>query len=615
MATTNTLSYSAADTIEKVSNGFEININRYLFWTGVKMSLPVYSVAILYLLQIIELSWDEGVNLFIFFIAMQVLQHFVGFFVQLQLTANLRNFETALKKSKPFAPGELQEAWIETINLPIILVGVMTVCLSVVFLLLPIVLYTVYFMGIDIWKQVCAAGIAGISILSMLNLLMYERALSPVLIMIEKHGRKYIDRNDKRIFFVSLQLKFVTFFGVTMLVLTFILDTVFYHEVSGIANTTLVTENIINHFILKVLSVSLAVLLICGALIYQLAAHQIRPISKIKRHMNLLADGEVDQIFYSGEAGVVRDEGNLMAEVFSDMTVELRNVLIWIRHAGFRLKQESTRLFSQAGEFERHMTDQEALVAGLEQLVAEQTTFSNRQHAEFSVIVEQMDYLLEEASTGQVMLQKVVEGIGFIKTEAVRTQVQIEILHGKLAEIDEVVAIIRKVSNQTQVLAFNAFLEAAEETAGESYDQIAESIHALTIQITDASQKVRNSIQDVQHYSRTLLTLTEREHALVEAETYSTQNLQPMLNQINQAINAINLNIKQISGATRQQSATNQKFQETIVYMLQQFDRIKAGNTSITNEVRGLHRDVDNLQGTMKSFFPIKSKISSEQAK
>ncbi len=577
-----------------------------IFFTGIKMSLPVASIAVYYLYQMTNLTAEDGIKLGVFVFACINVEFIVKWFVQRAMTPHIRALDLDLKNDRIPSIERLQNAWVETINLPLKIVLVITFLLTAILVVLPTNIYFFFFMARqNLWQHFLTASILTIVTLSIINILMYERALTPLLSEIEKLADGNLNWNDKRIIFVTLQVKFIIFFVVIIIVLCVMFCVLLHQKVSQLTLPNIDPLTGLQNLKFEMLKVSLGVVLITTLLIYLLVKHQLRPLNQIRLFMRAFADGDADRPFYSSMAGVVRDEDNLLTEVFSDMTVEFRKVLLRVKWAGAKLRQERNLVASYVYDYKEAIQSQteigQVLTASMENL----ESYCLRLSEESRQIVIAMDAANDKVSAGREMIKKVGEGIVILKEKSNQTQFQIEVLQEKLIEINEIASIIRKVANQTQIIAFNAYLEAADEEEEARYSYIADSINTLTVQITNAAQQVRNIVHDVQSYSQTISSLAEREFLSIQNEALSSDQFRLIFEGISNSVDKMSKMLKQIEDSTASQNNVYKRLSESLNDNTTLINKNEIENETIAQQINNLHNDLNSLYSILDSFFPI----------
>lgn len=580
-----------------------------IYWTGVKMGTPAAMVAIFYLYVMIRLPADEIWRISVVVLLSLLIEYTVKWAIQLRLSRQIRKFGKMLEKGREPSPELIQAVWVETMNLPLWIVGIITFGLSMIIVVMPTTFYALYVLENGyLARHIFIAGFLAISLLSMINLLLYERALAPLLIEIEKLGQDQINRNDRGLIFISMQVKLIFFFGVVVCILALLLNVLFYEKVAFLTNRPLEPDQIMGLLRWQMAGFSVFVIGLTTFMVHLLVRHQAGPIERVRRFMERVVRGEMNRPFYASMGGVVRDEGNLLAEVFTDMTAELGQVLSRVRHTALQFQREASRLDIEAADHDQVITEQMEQAQRLRRAMASLETQCGVVSTQGDDIFQVLDETLNDVTTGHDMIQKVVEGIDILKEEANATQDQVEVLYSKLGEIHEITSIIRTVTNQTLVIGFNAFLEAADEEERLRFNDIAESINTLTGQITESAQRIRAVIHDVQHYARMILTLAELEFRLIDQESTATTHIYGLIKNIANSIRLINQTVKQITEAIHRQDVARKELQSGLDHVIEIIEHTADNSQQALETLEELRGLIQGFHGTLNTFFPMTEK-------
>lgn len=103
------------------------------------------------------------------------------------------------------------------------------------------------------------------------------------------------------------------------------------------------------------------------------------------------------------------------------------------------------------------------------------------------------------ATNGNVAIEKTIDQINLIADKNEITSMQIEKLDNKSSEIEQIVSLITAVSNQTNLLALNAAIEAARAGEhGKGFAVVADEVRKLAVQSGKAAGKINQLVRGIQ---------------------------------------------------------------------------------------------------------------------
>lgn len=217
--------------------------------------------------------------------------------------------------------------------------------------------------------------------------------------------------------------------------------------------------------------------------------------------------------------------------------------------------------------------------------------------------VEVANQSLRAAEKGTDAVQDSIKGMTEIRNQIQETSKRIKRLGESSQEIGEIVELISDITEQTNVLALNAAIQAASAgDAGRGFSVVAEEVQRLAERSGEATKQIANIVKTIQADTQNAVTAMEQStQGVVEGARLSDAAGQALA-EIGQVSAQLAHLIGNISKATRDQSESATRVANQMNEILEVTEQATEGTTRASQAVSELTNLASELRDSVSGF-------------
>jgi twitching motility protein PilJ len=264
-----------------------------------------------------------------------------------------------------------------------------------------------------------------------------------------------------------------------------------------------------------------------------------------------VADGDL-----TARARVTEDITGAIADAMNNTIDELRRLVAGVNTAAQQVTGATAEAQAISGQLLKAAEAQAAKIQGTGQSAVQmaQSMTSVSKRADDSAKVAQAS--LNVAEKGAQAVQNAIRGMNDIREQIQETSKRIKRLGESSQEIGEIVQLISDITEQTNVLALNAAIQAASAgEAGRGFTVVAEEVQRLAERSGEATKHIAAIVKSIQGDTQDAIEAMERSTRGVVEGTKTADEADKALREIEQVSNRLAELIGSISSATSEQAA------------------------------------------------------------
>jgi twitching motility protein PilJ len=274
-------------------------------------------------------------------------------------------------------------------------------------------------------------------------------------------------------------------------------------------------------------------------------------ILRLLDEIGSLADGDL-----TARARVTEEITGAIADSINFTVDELRRLVTGITAAAQQVTSATAEAQTTSSQLLQAAQRQASEIQGTGQSVvsmAQSMTQVSRRAGESAKVAQSS---LAAAEKGAHAVQNAIRGMNDIREQIQETSKRIKRLGESSQEIGEIVQLISDITEQTNVLALNAAIQAASAgEAGRGFTVVAEEVQRLAERSAEATKHIGAIVKSIQRDTQDAVEAMERSTRGVVEGTKTADEADRALREIEQVSNQLAELIGSISDATEQQAA------------------------------------------------------------
>ncbi|HET9114352.1 MAG TPA: methyl-accepting chemotaxis protein [Burkholderiales bacterium] len=321
-------------------------------------------------------------------------------------------------------------------------------------------------------------------------------------------------------------------------------------------------------------------------------------ILRLLNELGDLADGDL-----TANATVTEDITGAIADSINFTIDELRGLVSGINRATEKVTNTtlqaqaiSEELLAAAQRQSQEIEETSAAILGISQSINEVSASANQS-------AQVANQSLEAAEKGTQAVENSIAGMNSIRENIQETSKRIKRLGESSQEIGEIVELISDITEQTNVLALNAAIQAAAAgEAGRGFSVVAEEVQRLAERSGQATKQIAAIVKTIQSDTQDAVSAMETSTQGVVEGAKLSDAAGRALNEIGEVSRSLANLIENISAATDNQAVATSKVAQAMQYIQQITEQTTAGTQQTASSIGELSTLAADLKKSISGF-------------
>jgi len=350
--------------------------------------------------------------------------------------------------------------------------------------------------------------------------------------------------------------------------------------------TMWITMNDYGLAVMVIFSISI----VSGILILGISFGPLIVIKPVKELLNVMK--EIETPGDLSKRATITSKGEM-----GEIATYLNNMLDVECNVMYAIKTNADQIASAAKELSLSAEEVNTSMEGISSTMQQITTGSQNTAKNSEVMLNKSRDAVETSNKGKQAVGEVGEKMQLIKTSTLEGNDRISALDEKSEEIGDIVNTINQISEQTNLLALNAAIEAARAgEAGRGFAVVADEVGKLADESKQATQRISELIQGMQMEIDSTVKIIGANAKQIEEGSRGVKGAVAVFEALPQVISGINNTSEEISAVAQQNASGTQEVSASVQEAVSNTQQI----SSSAEQLASIAEDMKNLANRFK---------------
>jgi methyl-accepting chemotaxis protein len=326
-----------------------------------------------------------------------------------------------------------------------------------------------------------------------------------------------------------------------------------------------------------------------------------KPVATAARMLNTISSGDAD--LTQKMPVITGDEVGLLATSFNNFVSQLRTLITAVADNAKEVNNSSGDLSKAAIATEKNTENQQQSVdmvaAAINEMGATVQDISHNAHD----TADAAKNASQDSIEGQAVVNKTVEGINSVFEKVQNASIVIQTLAKDVGGISSVLDVIKGISEQTNLLALNAAIEAARAgEQGRGFAVVADEVRTLAQRTQESTEEINSMIKKLEGSAQDAVRAMNSGIETAADTVKNADTAGKSLVKITTAINAISDLSIQVATATEEQSSVVEELNSHMLNIKDMSDNTAEQTKTINDKCTALNQSSNKLTSLVGNF-------------
>ncbi len=321
-------------------------------------------------------------------------------------------------------------------------------------------------------------------------------------------------------------------------------------------------------------------------------------IMRLLDEMGALADGDLTAHATVTEdiTGAIADSINYTIDALRSLVTQINDTTVQVSSAAHETQATAMHLAEASDQQASQITTASAAVNQMAASIEEVSSNAND-------LANEAGTSVQIANKGSTVVQDAISGMDTIREQIQETSKRIKRLGESSQEIGDIVEIINDISEQTNILALNAAIQAAMAgDAGRGFAVVADEVQRLAERSGNATKQIEALVKTIQADTNEAVISMERSTSEVVQGARLAQNAGGALEEIEHVSSSLAKLIQAISDTTKQQATAAVSISESMNVVQEITTQTSAGTNETAASIGNLAELANDLRQSVAGF-------------